>query len=105
MKELIQKITPAILDSHKIKVKLEDGKDIIVNPHIVVRRKHGEEILKSTLDNGDCLDIPVRTIKRFSILPEGFAIDSNCLSFDYEEYELVFPTKGDWFQLNSEGRE
>lgn len=98
MKKLIQKITPAILDSQKIKVLLSDGTDLVVHPHIVVRRKHGEEILKSMLDNGDCMDIPVHKIKGIDILKENFAIDSNCLHFDYDEYELVFPRTGDWFE-------
>ena len=99
MKQLIQKITPAILDSRKIKVHLTDGNHFIVNPHIVVKKKDGEAILKSMLENGDCLDIPVTKISGIAILPESFAIDSNCLNFDYNEYELVFPKKGDWFGL------
>lgn len=96
MNQLIQKITPAILDSHKIKVHLADGMHVVVNPHIIVRKKQGEEILKSMLDNGDCMDIPFRKIREISILPEGFAIDTNCLNFDYQEYELVFPRRGDF---------
>lgn len=97
MQTLIQKITPAILDSRKIEVSLEDGKNVVVNPHIVVRKKEGIEILKSMLDNGDCYDIPLQTIRGVSILPEGFAIDTSCLNFDYDEYELVFPRREDWF--------
>ena len=96
MEQLIHKITPAILDSHKVKIQLADGKYIVVNPHIVVRRKEGEEILKSMLDNGDCMDIPFQKIMGISILPESFAIDTNCLNFDYGEYELVFPRRGDF---------
>lgn len=99
MKTLIQKITPAILDSRKIEVSLEDGHNLVVNPHIVVRQKQGNEILKSMLDNGDCLDIPLHRIKGISILPDGFAIDTSCLNFDYNEYELVFPRKEDWFHF------
>ena len=99
MEQLIHKITPAILDSHKVKIQLADGKYIVVNPHIVVRRKEGEEILKSMLDNGDCMDIPLQNIVNVSILPESFAIDSTCLNFDYEEYELVFPKREDWFKF------
>lgn len=98
MNTLIQKITPAILDSRKIEVSLEDGHNLVVNPHIVVRQKQGYEILKSMLDNGDCLDIPLQKIKGISILPDGFAIDTSCLNFDYNEYELVFPRREDWFQ-------
>ena len=101
MKSLIQKITPAILHSRKIEVSLKDGHNLVVNPHIVVRRKQGNEILKSKLDNGDCLDIPLQKIKGISILAESFAIDSSCLNFDYDEYELVFPRKEDWFQLGA----
>ena len=96
MKQLIQKITPAILDSHKLKIQLADGKRVVVNPHIVVRKKHGEEILKSMLDNGDCMDIPIQMIRTVSVLRESFAIDTNCLRFDYDEYELVFPRQGDF---------
>ena len=96
MKQLIQEITPAILDSLKIKVHLADGKHLVVNPHIVVRKKHGDEILKSMLDNGDCMDIPFQKITAVSILPESFAIDTNCLNFDYDEYELVFPRRSDF---------
>lgn len=101
MNTLIQEITPAILDSRKIQVSLEDGNNLVVNPHIVVRRKQGNEILKSMLDNGDCLDIPLQTIKGISILSEGFAIDTSCLNFDCDEYELVFPRREDWFQVGS----
>ena len=98
MMTFIDKITPAILDSHKIKVRLTDGSHYIVNPHIVVRKKYGEEILKSMLDNGDCMDIPVRRISSVAVLPENFALDNNCLSFDYDEYELVFPKREDWLE-------
>jgi|SRR5690349_20978343 len=100
MKTLIQKITPAILGSRKIRVSMDNGRKLIVHPHIVVRKKEGSEILKSMLDNGDCLDIPLQTIREISILPDNFAIDSTCLNFDYEEYELVFPRKEDWFQFS-----
>lgn len=99
MKTLIQKITPAIIDSRKIKIRLDDGHKLVVNPHIVIRKKDGHEILKSMLESGDCMDIPLNKITSISILPEGFAVDSTCLSFDYEEYELVFPKKEDWFEL------
>lgn len=99
MKTLIQKLTPAILDSRKIRVSMDDGHNMVVHPHIVVRKKQGFEILKSMLDNGDCLDIPLQKIRGVSILTESFAIDSTCLSFDYEEYELVFPKREDWFQF------
>jgi hypothetical protein len=51
------------------------------------------------LDNGDCMDIPVKKITGVYVLPESFAIDANCLNFDYNEYELVFPKRGDWFDL------
>lgn len=98
---MIQKITPAIMDSRKIRVLMEDGHNLVVHPHIVVRKKEGIEILKSMLDSGDCLDIPLNEITGISILAEGFAVDSSCLSFDYEEYELVFPRKEDWFQQRS----
>jgi len=100
MKTLIHKITPAIIDSRKIKVRMDDGHKVIVHPHIVVRKKEGNEILKSMLENGDCLDIPLQRIKGISILPESFAVDSACLSFDYNEYELVFPKKEDWLEIN-----
>jgi hypothetical protein len=99
MKSLIQKITPAILDSRKIKISMDNGNKIVVHPHIVVRKKEGNEVLKSMLDNGDCLDIPLQQIRTISILPENFAIDSSCLTFDFEEYELVFPKKEDWFRF------
>lgn len=99
MKTLIQKITPAIIDSRKIKIRLDDGHKLVVNPHIVIRKKEGQEILKSMLESGDCMDIPLNKITSISILPEGFAVDSTCLRFDYEEYELVFPKKADWFEL------
>jgi hypothetical protein len=99
MQALIQKITPAILDSRKIQVCLDDGKNIVVNPHIVVRKKQGNEILKTMLDNGDCMDIPLQKIQTISILAEGFAIDTSCLTFDYDEYELVFPKREDWLQF------
>lgn len=101
MKTLIQKITPAILGSHKIRVSMEDGHNLIVHPHIVVRKKEGFEILKSMLDNGDCMDIPLQKIRGVAILPDSFAIDSTCLTFDYEEYELVFPKREDWFQFKA----
>lgn len=101
MKTLIEKITPAIVGSNKIKLKLTDGKSITVSPHILVRKKEGGEILKTMLDNGDCMDIPVKTISGVSILPDSFAIDTNCLNFDYEEYELVFPRRSDWFELRA----
>ena len=99
MQTLIQKITPAILDSRKIRLSLEDGKNIVVNPHIVVRKKQGNEILKTMLDNGDCMDIPLQKIQTISILSEGFAIDTSCLNFDYDEYELVFPKREDWLRV------
>ena len=99
MNTLIQKITPAILDSRKIKVSMDDGHKLIVNPHIVVRKKEGSVILKSMLDNGDCLDIPLQKIRGVSILSDNFAVDTSCLTFDFEEYELVFPKKEDWFQF------
>jgi len=99
MKTLIQKITPAILDSRKIRVNMDDGHNLIVHPHIVVRKKEGSEILKSVLDNGDCMDIPLKSIRGVAILAENFAIDSTCLSFDYDQYELVFPRRGDWFKF------
>jgi hypothetical protein len=96
MNTLIEKITPAILDSRKIRVKMDDGRDLVVRPHIVIRKKQGSELLKSMLDNGDCMDIPLQQILRISILPDNFAVDSTCLNFDYDEYELVFPRKEDW---------
>jgi hypothetical protein len=99
MKTVIQKITPAIIESRKIKVQLVNGHKIIVSPHIVIRKKEGDEILKSMLQNGGCLDIPLQQIAGISILPESFAIDSSCLNYDYQEYELVFPKKEDWFEL------
>ena len=99
MKMMIEKITPAILSSRKIKVSMDDGHKLVVNPHIVIRKKAGTIILKSMLDNGDCLDIPLKRIKGVSILSDGFAVDTACLSFDYDEYELVFPRKEDWLQL------
>jgi hypothetical protein len=98
MKTIIQKITPAIIASRKIKVQLSDGKKMVVHPHVVIKKKQGEEILKSMLDTGDCLDIPIQTIQTISILPESFAIDTTCLNFDYQEYDLVFPRKADWFE-------
>jgi hypothetical protein len=98
MKTIIQKITPAIIASRKIKVQLADGKKMVVHPHVVIKKKQGEEILKSMLDSGDCLDIPIQTIQTISILPESFAIDTTCLNFDYQEYDLVFPRKADWFE-------
>ena len=86
------------MDSRKIKISTNDGHKFVVHPHIVIRKKEGSEILKSMLETGDCLDIPLQTITGISILPESFAIDSACLSFDYDEYELVFPKKADWFE-------
>ena len=97
MKAIIQKISPAIMDSRKVKIRLEDGNRLIVHPHIVVRKKEGSEILKAMLDNGGCLDIPIQQIAGISILRDGFAVDISCLTFDYEEYELVFPRREDWF--------
>ena len=99
MKTVIQKITPAIIDSRKIKIRMDDGHKLVVHPHIVVRKKEGDQILKSMLESGDCMDIPLDKIQSISIMAESFAIDSSCLSFDYEEYELVFPKKEDWFEL------
>jgi hypothetical protein len=101
MKTLIQKITPAIMGSRKIKVRTEDGNKFIVHPHIVIKKKQGSEILKSVLESGDCMDIPLEKITGVSILPESFAIDSACLSYDYDEYELVFPKKADWFETGA----
>lgn len=98
MENIIQKITPAIIASCKIQVQLSDGKNLIVNPHIVIKKKEGDEILKSMLDSGDCMDIPLHHILTISLLPESFAIDSTCLNFDYNEYEIVFPKKADWFE-------
>lgn len=80
---------------------MEGGHNLVVHPHIVIRKKEGNEILKTMLDSGDCLDIPLSEIAGISILAEGFAIDTSCLSFDYDEYELVFPKKEDWFQQHS----
>jgi hypothetical protein len=99
MKTVIQKITPAILDSRKIRVSMDDGHKLIVHPHIVVRKKQGFEILKSMLDNGDCMDIPLQNIVNVNVLSESFAISSSCLNFDYNEYELVFPKREDWFKF------
>lgn len=99
MKTVIQKITPAIIESRKIKVRLVDGHQIVVSPHIVIRKKEGDEILKSMQQNGGCLDIPLQQIVGISILPENFAIDSSCLNYDYQEYELVFPKKEDWLEV------
>lgn len=99
MKTVIQKITPAIIESRKIKVRLADGHQIVVSPHIVIRKKEGDEILKSMQQNGGCLDIPLQQIVGISILPENFAIDSSCLNYDYQEYELVFPKKEDWLEV------
>lgn len=98
---MIQKITPAILDSRKMAVSMSDGHKFVVRPHIVIRKKQGREILKSMLDNGDCLDIPLQKIKDVLILTENFAVDSACLSFDYDEYELVFPKREDWFRFKA----
>ena len=86
------------MDSRKIKVSTGDGHRFIVHPHIVIRKKEGSEILKSVSESGDCLDIPLENITGISILSESFAIDSACLTFDYDEYELVFPKKADWFE-------
>jgi len=99
MTSLINTITPAILDSRKIRVSMENGHNLVVHPHIVVRKKQGNEILKTMLDNGDCLDIPLKEIRGVLILPENFAVDSSCLTFDYDEYELVFPRREDWLQF------
>jgi len=101
MKKMIQKITPAILDSRKIRVSMVDGHKFVVHPHIVIRKKEGREILKSMLDNGGCLDIPLQNIKDIAILPDNFAVDSACLHYDYNEYELVFPKRDDWFRFNA----
>ena len=89
------------MDSRKIRVQTADGLKLVVHPHIVIRKKQGDEILKSMLETGDCLDIPLNQITGISILKEGFAVDSACLNFDFEEYELVFPKQEDWFQKNS----
>jgi hypothetical protein len=101
MNSVIQKITPAIMSSRKLRLSMKDGDNLVVHPHIVVRKKEGNEILKSMLDNGDCMDIPLQKIKSISILSENFAINSTCLTFDYEEYELVFPRKEDLFQFKT----
>lgn len=101
MTTLMKKISPAILQSRKMRVSMGDGCKVIVKPHIVVRKKEGNEILKTMLDNGDCLDIPLQQITGVAVLKEGFAVDSSCLSFDYDEYELVFPRKEDWFQFRT----
>lgn len=101
MKKLIKKISPAIMDSHKIRIRLEDGDMLLVHPHIVVRRKKGEEILKTMLENGDCLDIPLSKISGVSVTPESFAINVHCLHFNHHEYELVFPTREDLLALDS----
>lgn len=98
MKNIIQEITPAIIAFRKIKVQLSDGKNLVVNPHIVLKKKQGDEILKAMLESGDCMDIPLKKILTISLLSENFAIDSTCLSFDYQEYEIVFPKKADWFE-------
>ena len=85
------------MNSRKMAVRFADGRMLLVHPHIVVRKKKGEEILKTMVDEGDCLDIPLRKISRVSVLPEGFAINTRCLTFDYDEFELVFPKKEDLF--------
>lgn len=103
MKNLIEKITPAIIDSRKIDVELNNGNRLIVHPHIVVRGKKGEELLKTMLDSGDCLDIPLNKISGISILAEGFAIETSCLNFDHREYELVFPRKEDLLRFSLRG--
>ena len=101
MKKLIKKITPAIMDSHKIRIRLLDGDMLLVHPHIVVRHKQGGEILKTMLENGDCLDIPLRKISSVSVVPESFAINASCLNFNHNEYELVFPKREDLLALDS----
>ncbi len=98
MKNILQEITPAIIAFRKIKVQLSDGKNLVVNPHIVLKKKQGDEILKVMLESGDCMDIPLKKILAISLLSENFAIDSTCLNFDYQEYEIVFPKKADWFE-------
>lgn len=99
MKNIIQEITPAIIASRKIKVQLSDGKNLVVHPHIVIKKKQGgDEILKTMLESGDCMDIPLKEILAISLLSENFAIDSACLNFDYQEYEIVFPKKAVWFE-------
>ena len=97
MKRLIEKITPAIMNFRKMAVQLQDGNTLLVHPHIVVRKKKGEEILKTMVDEGDCLDIPLCKIAGVRIQPESFAINVQCLNFDYQEYELVFPKQEDLF--------
>ncbi|HEX8038023.1 MAG TPA: hypothetical protein VF490_02680 [Chryseosolibacter sp.] len=103
MKNLIEKITPAIIESHKIHVELNNGNRLVVHPHIVVRKRKGEEILKTMLDGGGCLDIPLQRISSISILPESFAIETSCLNFDHREYELVFPRKEDLLRFSLSG--
>jgi hypothetical protein len=95
MNRLIEKITPAIMNSRKLHVRLQDGHLLLVHPHIVVRKKKGEEILKTMLDNGDCLDIPLNKISRISVMPDFFAINARCLDFNHHECELVFPKRED----------
>ena len=67
--------------------KIKDG--------VVISEKKGEEILKTMLDNGDCLDIPLNKISRISMMPDFFAINARCLDFNHHEYELVFPKRED----------
>lgn len=100
MKKILRKITPAILESRKIRVFRVNGEAAVVGPHIVVRKKGGKEILKSVLEDGSCLDIPLKDIADVDILPDNFALDSTCLSFDYDEYELVFPRREDWVRFS-----
>ncbi len=98
---MIDKITTAILNSRKIRLLLVDGRETIVHPHIVIQRKHGERILKAMGDDGDCLDVPLRNIRGITILSSNFAVDTQCLHFDFAEYELVFPKREDWIHFTA----
>ncbi len=99
---MIDKLTTAILESRKVRLLLVDGREKVVHPHIVIRNREGSKILKAMLDDGNCSDIAFQDIRAVTILSQSFAIDSQCLSFDYEEYELVFPKKEDWFHFKAD---
>lgn len=75
-----------------------DGKVKTVHPHLILKRlQGGTEILKTKLENEHCMNIPLQNISQATILKENFAIDSKCLVYDFQEFEILYPKMEDWF--------
>lgn len=97
LKDIRRSIRQAILKSRKVQLTLKDGKVWTFHPYFILRRYDGKTVLRGFVEgNSDACDISLDEVQETTELPHShYAVNDSCLNFSFNDYEVLYPKKGD----------